>query len=321
MRQLKISLFGTARCAWDGAQSARLGRPGQRLLGYLVLHRNRPHSRERLAELLWGDGESDRERPRRRLNTALWRLRQSLAPPGCARTSWLTSTPEGEVDFAPAEGDGCWIDVEAFADPLRRILRSEPERAAERDAAELEAAVAHYGGDLLEGCYDEWVLPERRALQALLLAALEWLMRHRAAAARPEAAIQAGQHLLTHDPMREDIHRALMALYERIGNRRGALRQYDYCRDLLASELGVTPEAETEALHHRVLAGGRLAATAVPSDGERQLLTRLLEQVRAIEHLLEAALAAPPRPYAGWPAPAAVQRPVLPLPCRVHSRR
>ena len=92
MPELRISLLGSARCSWEGCEPVRLGRPQQLLLGYLVLHRSRPHSRERLAELLWNDAPDDR--PRRRLNTALWRLRQSLASPGGIGTSWITRSPQ-----------------------------------------------------------------------------------------------------------------------------------------------------------------------------------------------------------------------------------
>lgn len=292
MAQFRISLLGLAHCAWDGGPPVHLGRPGQLLLGYLVLNRGRAHSRERLAELLWADGGGD-GRPRRRLNTALWRLRQSLAPPGSSRTEWLTSTPAGEVGFAPGDGPlaadaPCWIDVEAFAQPVRTALRVPPQEATAEDASAVEAAVELYAGDLLEGCYDDWVLSERRVLQDLLLAGLDWLMRHHAAGRRTEAALHAGRRLLMHDPLREDVHRTLMLLYDHAGKRREALRQYDYCRDLLASELGITPESETEALHRQLLISG--SAAPRPTAPDRQLLEQLLLQVRAMEHVLEAAL-------------------------------
>jgi DNA-binding SARP family transcriptional activator len=301
MVQLRICLLGSVRCAWDGGPPIRLGRPGQILLGYLVLHRSRPQSRERLAGLLWG--EADDDRARHRLNTALWRLRQSLAPPGAVRSSWIGSTPGGEIGFAPAgvAGEGpdpqCWVDVEAFGQNVRAALGHHPLRAPGGVAQGLEAAVDLYAGELLECCYDDWVLPERRALHALLLAGLEWLLRHHAAAGRLDAALDAGRRLLMHDPLREDVHRELMALYELAGRRGEALRQYDYCRDLLASELGLTPDEETEAAHRRLLLQGDAAAPPAAAGaaplGRRQL-AELLEQVRAFERALLRLLGGPP---------------------------
>jgi DNA-binding SARP family transcriptional activator len=292
MPQFRILLLGLAQCTWEGEPPVRLGRPGQLLLGYLVLNRGRAHSRERLAELLWAD-DGDDGRPRRRLNTTLWRLRQSLAPPGSTRTEWLTSTATGEVSFAPAEGPPtadapCWIDVEAFTGPLRSALRTPPQAASAENASAVEAAIDLYGGDLLEGCYEDWVLSERRVLQDLLLAGLDWLIRHHAAGQRLEVALQVGRRLLMHDPLREDVHRSLMTLYDQAGKRREALRQYDYCRDLLASELGITPECETEALHQQLLVTG--STRAHPIGAERHVLEQLLVQVRAMERALETAL-------------------------------
>jgi DNA-binding SARP family transcriptional activator len=298
MPQLRIWLLGSVRCAWDGCQPIRLGRAGQILLGYLVLHRSRPHSRERLAALLWGDADDDR--PRRCLNTALWRLRQSLAPQGAAQTSWISSTPAGEIGFAPGAGEpgDAWIDVEAFGEAVRQAIGRDPVGAPAEAVSRLEAAVGLYAGDLLECCYDDWVLPERRALHELLMAGLEWLIRHHAAGARIDAALDAGRRLLMHDPLREDIHRELMGLYEASGRRGEALRQYDYCRDVLASELGLTPDDETETAHRRLLlqddavpaAKPPPRASTVPPPDRRQLL-EMLEQVHALERALVRMLA------------------------------
>jgi DNA-binding SARP family transcriptional activator len=303
MSELRISLLGSARCAWEGCEPIRLGRPQQLLLGYLVLHRSRPHSRERLAELLWNDALDDR--PRRRLNTTLWRLRQSLAPPGGMRTTWIMSTSAGEIGFTPGgratdgEDERCWIDVEAFSATVRRVLQSAPSAASAESANALETAVQLYAGELLEGCYDDWVLPERRALHELMLAGLEWLMHHHAAGDRLDVALDAGRRLLMHDPLREDVHRKLMVLYEAAGRRGEAIRQYEYCCDVLASELAITPASETEAIHRRLLSAldGASASTASPGapsgpSADRRLLEQLLGQLREFERSLSQMLAA-----------------------------
>ena len=62
------------------------------------------------------------------------------------------------------------------------------------------------------------------------------------------AAIDVGQRLLRHDPLRESAHRSMMRLYHRLGDRTAALRQYEACRDALAQQLGVKPAEETRAL-------------------------------------------------------------------------
>ena len=55
----------------------------QSLLAYLVLHRDRPQSRDHLAELFWGDRPE--HNARRSLATALWQIRRCL--PGATTTS------------------------------------------------------------------------------------------------------------------------------------------------------------------------------------------------------------------------------------------
>ncbi|HET6469981.1 MAG TPA: BTAD domain-containing putative transcriptional regulator, partial [Geminicoccaceae bacterium] len=280
MTQLRISLFGGARCVWQGEERPlRLGRPGQLLLGFLALNRGRTHSRDRLAELLWG--EEAGEHSRQRLNTALWRLRQSLAPPGSATprhaaAELMTGTAAGEVGLGA--GPHCWVDVEAFTAAVRAATRESPARAAPATAAALESGLDLYAGELMAGLDEDWLELERRHLAELQQAALEWLLRHRAASGRAEAAVEAARRLLRQDPLREDVHRELMLLHEALGQRGQALRQYDYCRDVLASELGVTPMPETEALHRRLLQAsprpGAAGTTALPTD--RALLVAML---------------------------------------------
>src|SRR5260221_3120277 len=54
----------------------------------------------------------------------------------------------------------------------------------------------------------------------------------------------------------------MMRLLARPGRRRGALAQYETCRRLLDSELGLTPEAETTALYETIRAGSLRAEPA-----------------------------------------------------------
>jgi tetratricopeptide (TPR) repeat protein len=53
--------------------------------------------------------------------------------------------------------------------------------------------------------------------------------------------------------LQEAVHRALMRLYVRQGRRAAALAQYRMCREVLRRDLGVEPEAETEALYRELV--------------------------------------------------------------------
>ncbi len=61
-------------------------------------------------------------------------------------------------------------------------------------------------------------------------------------------AIETGRRLLGFDSLQEDVHRALMRLYAAERQRGLALEQYQACRRLLAEDLGLRPDEETENL-------------------------------------------------------------------------
>jgi DNA-binding SARP family transcriptional activator len=63
MVSLSISLFGKLSVRRDdktlpGIDACKV----QELLSYLLIHRDRPHSREALAGLLWGDTSTEKSR-------------------------------------------------------------------------------------------------------------------------------------------------------------------------------------------------------------------------------------------------------------------
>ena len=55
------------------------------------------------------------------------------------------------------------------------------------------------------------------------------------------------------DPYREASYVQLMRVHMSQGNRADALRAYEQCRDLLASDLGVNPSSQTEAAYREAL--------------------------------------------------------------------
>ena len=67
-------------------------------------------------------------------------------------------------------------------------------------------------------------------------------------------AITYAQRWLALDVLNETAHRELMQLYGWSGQRSAALRQYEECAALLDRELGIQPEAETDALFQAIQA-------------------------------------------------------------------
>jgi DNA-binding SARP family transcriptional activator len=65
-------------------------------------------------------------------------------------------------------------------------------------------------------------------------------------------AIDPLRRLLALEPWREEMHRQLMKLLVRSGDRSAALRQFERCRQLLAEELDVEPSPDTIALYEQI---------------------------------------------------------------------
>jgi DNA-binding SARP family transcriptional activator len=229
MPALEIRLFGAVNVTHRGlSQRTRPIHAVKSLLAWLLLHRKRMHAREELAAVFWGE-QSDAS-ARNCLNTALWRLRQVLEPDGIPRGTYLVTDANavgfnGESDY--------WLDIAAFEEGVGRGE---------------EGAVTCYTGDLLAGFYDDWVLRERERLRLLYLDCLGKLLRRHSETGALEQALHCGERILMLDPLREDVHRELIQIHLRNGQRAFALQQYERCRAALEQELGVAPMEETRAL-------------------------------------------------------------------------
>lgn len=201
------------------------------LFAVLASRPNHPHSRASLAGNLWP--EKTEEKARASLNTELWRVRQVL---GEANQS-LELTRDSVSLNIPLEQ----VDIHQFRALVKR-----------GDVRSLEQAVALYRGEFLEGCYADWCLLERESLADQLRLALEGLLRRHESRGELTEAISFAKRLNSYDPLREEMHRALMRLYAALGDRPAALAQYQSCKTILKRELGVEPMPETETLFVKI---------------------------------------------------------------------
>jgi DNA-binding SARP family transcriptional activator len=255
----------------------------QALLAYLLLQ-HRSHSRDALAGLFWGERRQDQARSC--LSTTLWRLRGILEPVGVAHGTYLVITSIGEVSFNWASD--YQLDVALFEEQVGRGLAQPDDVLTVIKAHELQAAVQLYTGELLEGFYDDWALRERERLRSLYLSSLQRLIEYYQQQGMYAESLACGQLILQTDPLREDIHRALMRLHAAQGERALAMRQYEVCRDLLAGELGIVPLAETQTLYAQIRLVDGSRPTGVES-GEPTNLQQALHQVQVAMHGLDEA--------------------------------
>lgn len=258
MAVLHVSMFGGMKVTRNPYQNTiKLTRTSQMILAYLLLGRQRQHSREILSELFWGD--LDQDHARHCLNTALWRLRSTFKNEQL-NDSYLLVSDSGEIGFN-ASSD-FWFDVAIFEECVNRIKRIPFDQVRLEDVQELETKTQLYVGELLEGIYTDWAIRAREYERMLYLDGLKYLMGYYRSQYEPLRSLEYGQKILELDPLREDIHREMMRLYQALGQRSSAILQYEQCCKSLHTELGITPLEETRQLYDQIAAQGRLSLPA-----------------------------------------------------------
>jgi DNA-binding SARP family transcriptional activator len=249
MPSLSIRLFGKFSVELDGQRLDGIeGGKLQELFCYLLLNRHRPHSREVLAGLLWGDIPTAQSK--KYLRQALWQLQTALGPyeqkpPGrllVIDSDWLNINYEADY----------WFDVREFERGFGEAQGTAGQFFGPDRAANVTNAVELYRGELLEGCYDDWCLVERERLGNMHLMMLDKLMAYSEASGSFENGIGYGTRILGFDRAREHTHRRLMRIYYLSGDRTSALRQYERCVAALQEELGVKPARKTTALFEQI---------------------------------------------------------------------
>jgi DNA-binding SARP family transcriptional activator len=278
MDMLRIRLFGSVRVGFAGsASTVKMTHSVQALLAYLVLYRDRAHSRDVLVGQFWGD--TSEERARHALNTTLWRLRRVLRAPEEPGASFILTTDAGEIGFN--RHSSYWLDVAVFEKAARRLLAAPVEAASAADVAAMEQSLQLYCCDLLEGFYDDWALRERERLRLLHLQCLTYLMQYHKQQGACEKSLARGREILDRDPLREEIHREMMRLYLENGQRALAIRQYQILRQVLAVELGIPPMEESQALY-RQMAPAQVASEPADPTLLRQALQQLQHAMSAL---------------------------------------
>src|SRR5437763_11032336 len=138
------------------------------LLAYLVLHRDVPQQRQHLAFLFWPDATE--AQARNNLRQLLHQLRQVFPA-----VEQFLSADTHTLHWHPVTP--FHLDVAAFEQTLTLADAATQRNDQHALQAALEQADTLYRGELLPGCYDEWILPERDRLRQRHLQVLAQLLR------------------------------------------------------------------------------------------------------------------------------------------------
>ncbi|MDX1615925.1 MAG: BTAD domain-containing putative transcriptional regulator [Candidatus Promineifilaceae bacterium] len=281
MPGLQIQVFGKLRMRYgDGTIEFFPTRRSEELLSYLLLNQAVQLPRERLVEMLWPDQALSNGRAS--LSTALWRLRTVFNQLGVSADDYLQASRDW-VRLLPREPLS--LDMSDFEQLLDKAARAN--QLAEREKS-LRQAVVLYSGAFCEGIYAEWCLLARERLERRYLRALGQLTVQRMEEGDFDEALSFGRQLLERDPLREEVHRALMLCYLNLGRYAQGVRQFQECARLLQAELQTLPMPETIALYQRIIEA-RMWATASP-DGQSEEMSVELQRAFADFQAAAAAL-------------------------------
>lgn len=225
------------------ARDFRGSKPKQ-ILQILVAERGHAVSKERLAELLWG--ETPPRNHQATLETYVSVLRQVLDPGASPRAS-VVLTERGGYRLGLERVE---LDLDDFDRLVQVAGDSEPAAALEA----LKRALALVRGQTFEDePYAAWAQTVRavyvqRRVQALIDGGRLSLLTGDA-----QSAFLMAEQAVALNPLAEPAYQVLMMAAYALWRQDEALAAFDRCRRLLAEELGADPLDETVALHLSIL--------------------------------------------------------------------
>lgn len=218
------------------------------LILYLAANLEKVYSREVLSELFWP--ELPMENSKSNLRQVLWGIKKACA-----------NEPELEDSIVTSDKGTCFInrEINIFVDLPNFYERIEV-GLREKKAQILQESIDLYTGSFLEGFYvkgsaalDEWILFERESVGRTLREGCKTLATLYEEEKQFEKAAECLNKLIKTDPLQEDVHRGLMNLYYKSGDRNKAVSQYNQCVKLFRKELNVSPMEETRKLYEDIL--------------------------------------------------------------------
>jgi DNA-binding SARP family transcriptional activator/TolB-like protein/Tfp pilus assembly protein PilF len=235
---VELRLLGTLQLtAPDGRDLSSVARQPKRaaLLAYLTaVVPNDLQRRDILLALFWP--ELPAANARAALSQALYVLRNVLGEQAVVT--------RGDDEVGVSRGV-VWCDVNAFEAAL--------------DAGKLEAALALYRGELLNGFFlsdvpefERWVERQRERLRGRAADAAWAWAEARATAKDVALAVRWARWAAALSPADEAVIRRLMVFLRRLEDRAAALRAYEAFADRISQEFELEPSAETQSLAEEI---------------------------------------------------------------------
>jgi DNA-binding SARP family transcriptional activator/TolB-like protein len=236
--KLRVFFFGGFRVHdAEGRPIELSGKKGPAIIAYLSRCPGMMVARERLADLLWHDSDTDHSR--NSLRQALSVLRGDLSDIGA-------DIIQSNKEMIGLRAGLIESDAEIFETAL-----------SARSGTQLEEAISVYTGPFLDGffsgssAFEDWAATEREKFLTLAIGSLEKLAR----LVDVEKGLTFARRLIAMEPTREASYRLEMELLAVSGQRDRAIRTFEACRAMLQKEFGVDVSPETKKLWQSLLVG------------------------------------------------------------------
>jgi DNA-binding SARP family transcriptional activator len=255
--QLRLDLLGPPQVCLGDRSLTFPTRKTLALLIYLAMESGQ-QPRDLLATMLWP--ESSQERSYASLRNTLGHLRSALSKAReLAQSSCLSVTHNA---LALNLDTDILVDLKMVERAYAQARADRSSRSTPEDSASLpllQEAASCYRGDFLAGFslgdapgFDDWVDIQREMWRRRLGLILDRLSEIQFARGEFGATAETASLWITLDALNEVAYRRKMRAHFAAGERGQALETYEACRAILAAELRVEPEPDTEALAARI---------------------------------------------------------------------
>lgn len=279
MTSLQITGFGKLTLSNGSKHISNFPtRQVEELLAYLLLNQSVLHERDKLIDILWPSCLPVNGRGS--LSTVLWRLRNIFRDLGFQACIFVQGTRDS-VSFAPQ----CDIqfDVHKFD---RLLVRARCSDALSEKFSLLQEAINLYQGELYATIDADWCLVERERMARQHLRALGDLMYCFMQRESYRKAVELGDRILIEDPLREEIYRAKMVCFARLGLRVEVAKEFRQCIDQLQTELAILPLPQTIRTYQSLMETClQVVPTPVDHSQEQRLQKALIEFQKAGDRL------------------------------------
>ena len=252
MLGLRLFLLGPPKIEFNGIPVKMDTRKVMALLAYLAVM-GESYRRDSLVNLLWPEYDLAHGRAV---------LRRTLSALSSALPESSLDADRETIGIRP--GIDLWLDVAEFNRLLaeRRSHGHSESEVCPDCLPNLAETIALYRDDFMSGFslsdsynFDDWQFFQAESLHQEMGSALEKFAQCLVLSGDLDTALQMARRRLALDRLNEAAHCDLMRLYAWTQQRSAALRQYQECKSILQSQLGVEPQMTTTELYHAIEKG------------------------------------------------------------------